>query len=206
MKTEHVEADDGTNENAIALRVMVQMRGGLVEGDLLDAAARVAGVADRYVMALMFLDATGRGKGMSEVSRAKRAMAAPVDAAYPMEEVNEALECEHNASVEDGGDGWVSGPKWYQALPTFSASGTNPGGKLSKVAFYAAIERMAAEGKVRVRTQKEERTIYGRVTQVNAKYYRPSEEAEKRIREQEEIAAKARERIAKGRAANGGAK
>lgn len=201
MKTEHTEAhteaNESTNENAIALRVMVQMRGGSVEGDLLDAAARVAGYGDKYTMALAAVMPAGGG---SEKKKAKAAVAAAsVDAAYPMEEVNEALECEYSASIESGGDGWVGGPKWYQAVPTFTASGANPGGKLSKDAFYAAIGRMVAEGKVRVRTQKEERAIYGRMTQVNAKYYRPSEEAEKRIRELEEVAAKARERIAKER-------
>lgn len=207
MRTEHTEAhteaNESTNENAIALRVMVQMRGGSVEGDLLDAAARVAGYGDKYTMALAAVMPAGGG---GKKKKAKAAVAAAsVDAAYPMEEVNEALECEYSASIESGGDGWVGGPKWYQAVPTFTASGANPGGKLSKVAFYAAIERMVAEGKVRVRTQKEERAIYGRVTQVNAKYYRPSEEAEKRIRELEEVAEKARERIAKERGKQGGA-
>ena len=191
----HTQADEGTNRNAIALQVMVQMRGGAVDGDLLDAAARIAGYADKYMMALAAVMPAGGGE-----KKVTKAATAAVDAAYPMDEVMEALECEYSTSIEEGGDGWVGGPKWYQALPSYPASESNPGGRLSKGAFYAAIERMVGDGAVRVRTQKEERAIYGRVTQVNAKYYRPSEEAEKRLREQEEIAAKARERIARERA------
>ena len=167
------------------LRGLLEVQYGIAdEANLMAAAARAAGYADEYDMALAVV--TGkvtaarvrvREKLNRSADQRKRRRGEPVaetaeDAKVPDDEYLLVL----SMLLEKDPDG-VRGPDWYKALlVTFEELG----GKMTatKDGFYVRAKRLVESGKVVAKQVKKEQKLYGRDVLMNVTLYSlPEEEA-----------------------------